>query len=86
MDNLSSHKGNEVREIIESKGASIKYLPPYSPDLNPIEMMWSKVKNYLTDAKARTKEALYGKIGEALQKVTSRDALGWFKHCGYVSV
>jgi len=86
MDNLSSHKGNEVREIIESRGASIKYLPPYSPELNPIEMMWSKVKNFLKDAKARTKEDLYQKIGEALENVTKQDAFGWFKHCGYVTI
>jgi transposase len=85
MDNLSSHKGDEVREIIESKGATVKYLPPYSPDLNPIEMMWSKVKNYLKDAKARTKQALCEKIGEALTKVSCFDARGWFKHCGYAS-
>ena len=85
MDNLSSHKGPEVKEIIEARGASIKYLPPYSPELNPIEMMWSKVKNFLKKAKARTKENLYQKIGEALDNVTMTDALGWFKHCGYIS-
>ncbi len=83
MDNLSSHKGCEIKEIIESTGAFVKYLPPYSPDLNPIEMMWSKVKAYLRKAKARTKELLYEKIGKALKQISAKDAEAWFKHCGY---
>ena len=78
MDNLSSHKCKEVKEIIELTGASVKYLPPYSPDLNPIEMMWSKVKAYLRKVKAKTKDILYEKIGKALRQVSAKDAEGWF--------
>lgn len=84
MDNLSAHKSDIVKAMIEEKGAILKFLPPYSPDLNPIEKMWSKVKEHLRDAKARGTEMLYEKIGEALNLVTAENAKGWFKSCGYV--
>lgn len=83
MDNLSAHKDAGVVEAIESAGAIVCYLPPYSPDFNPIESMWSKVKAILRSLKARTAEALLDAIGTALRAVTASDAEGWFAHCGY---
>ena len=83
MDNLSPHKASGVREAIEAAGATLRYLPPYSPDFNPIERMWSKVKSILRSLKARTAEALLDAIGVALRAVTAADAHGWFAHCGY---
>jgi transposase len=83
MDNLSAHKDAGVIAAIESAGAIVCFLPPYSPDLNPIEKMWSKVKEILRSLKARTAEALLDAIGEALRAVTTTDAEGWFAHCGY---
>jgi len=83
MDNLSSHKAAGVREAIESAGATLRYLPPYSPDLSPIEKCWSKVKASLRSAAARTADALDGAIAAALRSVTPSDAAGWFRHCGY---
>lgn len=83
MDNLSSHKSPEIRELIEAAGAELWYLPPYSPDLNPIEKMWSKVKEFLRAYKARGTEELYQAIREALPEITSQDAQGWFESCGY---
>ena len=85
MDNLSSHKAAGVREAIEAKGASLLYLPPYSPDLNPIEAMWSKVKQSLRGAAARTSHVLLRAIGDALRSVTLDDCQGFFKGCGYVA-
>src|SRR5215218_1402296 len=83
MDNLSAHKDARVVAAIESAGAIACFLPPYSPDLNPIESMWSKVKGALRSLKARTAEALLEAIGAALRSVTMADAEGWFAHCGY---
>lgn len=83
LDNLSSHKGVRIREMIEAAGAEVWFLPPYSPDLNPIEPMWSKVKQSLRSAKARGTEQLYQAMDDALGKVTPQDAQGWFKNCGY---
>lgn len=83
MDNLSAHKVKGVCEAIEEVGASVLYLPPYSPDLNPIEKCWSKIKTYVRQAKARTREALEQALKEALKLVTKKDAEGWFKSCGY---
>ena len=85
LDNLSAHKSQQARKLIESAGAELWYLPAYSPDLNPIEKMWSKIKSILRTLKARTKEALINAIAEALDKVTARDAKGWFESCGYVN-
>jgi transposase len=72
-----------VRQLIESTGARLLYLPPYSPDFNPIEQAWSKIKPSLRSAKARTLEALESAIEEALAAVTSENASAWFSHCGY---
>ena len=83
MDNLRSHKVQGVKELLESAGASALYLPPYSPDLNPIEQMWSKVKACLRAVKARTVADLLLAIPLAFSSVTALDALGWFSHSGY---
>lgn len=83
MDNLGAHKVKGVRETIEERGARVIYLPPYSPDLNPIEKCWSKIKTYLRAAKARTRAALEQALKEALLLVTENDARGWFASCGY---
>jgi hypothetical protein len=83
MDNLNAHKAPEVIAAIELAGASEWHLPPYSPDFNPIEPMWSRVKSILQSLKALTAEALLDAIGVALRTVTAADAHGWFAHCGY---
>jgi len=83
LDNLSAHKDKAALELIEEAGAQVRFLPPYSPDFNPIEKMWSKVKQLLRGMKARTEEALLVAIGAALSCVTETDALGWFASCGY---
>jgi len=85
LDNLSAHKNKAVRDLIESVGAELWYLPPYSPDLNPIEKMWSKVKAILRTLKARTEESLINAIAKALEAVTADDAKGWFESCGYMN-
>jgi len=84
MDNLTFHKAPHIRALIESVGAHLEFLPPYSPDLNPIELCWSKVKAALRTAKARTFEALVTALADALGAVTEQDAKAWFAHCGYV--
>ena len=83
MDNASPHKNTKVEELIKMTGASLVYLPPYSPDLNPIENAWSKLKQHLRKAKARTKVALYNAIAIGLDLITASDAKGWFRHAGY---
>ena len=83
MGNLSAHKGERVRELVESAGCELLYLPPYSPDFNPIEEAFSKVKGLLRKAEARSREALVEAMGKALDAVTARDTRGFFEHCGY---
>ena len=83
MDNLQAHKGQGVKRLIESRGAKILFLPPYSPDFNPIEEAFSKIKSSVRKAKARSKEALFEAIAEALAGVSRADARGWFGHRGY---
>jgi transposase len=83
MDNLSPHKSDPTLALITQRGAQVLFLPAYSPDLNPIEKMWSKVKGFLRAAEARTLSELITAISQALGKVTSQDALGWFVSCGY---
>jgi transposase len=83
MDNLQVHKSLRVRELIEDAGASVLFLPSYSPDFSPIEEAFSKIKNILRKAQARTQEALIEAIGIALDAVSRRDALGYFEHSGY---
>jgi len=85
MDNLPCHKTAEVRRLIRSAGAAVRYLPAYSPDLNPIEELFSKLKEGLRAASARTVAALIGAMGDALNAVTTGDILGWFDHCGYAT-
>jgi transposase len=83
MDNLSAHKGERVRELIEARGCELLYLPPYSPDLNPIEEAFAKIKGVLRKAEARNREALIEAIGQAISAVTAQDVSGFFEHCGY---
>jgi transposase len=83
MDNLRAHKVAGIRERIEACGAQLVYLPPYSPDLSPIEPCWSKLKTLLRAAQARTRDAIDAAIEHVLAAVTLSDARGWFRHCGY---
>ncbi len=83
MDNLSAHKGERIKELIEERGCELVYLPPYSPDFNPIEEAFSKIKGLLRKVEARTREALLEAIGAAISAVTAKDAHGFFEHCGY---
>ncbi len=84
VDNLSAHKSERARELIKQRGCQLLlYLPPYSPDFNPIEEAFSKIKSALRKAGARTREALIEALGVAISAVTARDAQGFFKHSGY---
>ena len=83
MDNLSPHKHGPILQLIGQAGATVRFLPAYSPDLNPIEKMWSKVKQFLRSAEARTWEELKTAIAAALASVTAQDAINWFASCGY---
>jgi transposase len=83
MDNLGAHRPKRIRELIEQQGCELLYLPAYSPDYNPIEEAFAKIKNLLRKATARTKEALVEAIGAALSAVTAADARGFFEHAGY---
>lgn len=83
MDNLSPHKNEQTLALIAKAGAQAQFLPAYSPDLNPIEKMWSKIKQSLRSSEARTNEALLEAIALALKSVTAQDARNWFASCGY---
>ena len=83
MDNLSIHKSQCTRALIESRGCSLLYLPSYSPDFSPIEQAWSKLKTYLRRTAARTREALEEAIAAGLALIREQDAQAWFRHCGY---
>jgi len=83
MDNLSAHKGERIRKLIEGRECELLYLPHYSPDLNPIEQAFSKLKGLLRGAGVRTREALIEAMGTALPEINARDASGFFRHCGY---
>jgi len=83
MDNLSAHKHPQVRETIEQCGAQLLYLPPYSPDFNPIEKCWAKIKQALRAAKARLLDTLHQAIAVAIASVTQQNSTAWFQHCGY---
>ena len=83
MDNLAAHKGERVKELIEERGCELLYLPAYSPDFNPIEEAFSKIKGIVRKAQGRTRGAVVQAIGEALDAVSARDARGFFEHCGY---
>jgi len=82
MDNLSSHKVSGVAQAVETVGATVCYLPPYSPDLNPIELMWSKVKAYLRKLKDKSKEALQIALAKALESIKTNDIQAWCEKCG----
>ena len=83
MDNLSAHKTAAVRALLDGAGFAYRYLPRYSPDLNPIEMAWSKVKGLLRKAAARSVDGLHAAVGPALAAITAQDARGYFRHAGY---
>ncbi len=83
MDNLAAHKAPPVRALLDRSGFAYRYLPAYSPDLNPIEPAWAKVKAELRRVAARTADALHEALGPALAAVTAQDAAGFFRHCGY---
>ena len=83
MDNLSSHKGPRVRERIEAAGATLVFLPPYSPDLNPIELAFAKLKQLIRSAAHRTADALWGDVQRMLDLITPDDAANFIRHCGY---
>jgi transposase len=83
MDNLPAHKRPAVQEMIQAAGCQLWFLPPYSPDFNPIEMMWSKIKQLIRGAEPRTFEALVQAVFAAMDAVTATDATGFFSHCGY---
>jgi transposase len=84
MDNLRSHKTAEVQAVLDRSGFPYRYLPSYSPDLDPIEPAWAKVKSELRRVGARTVDALHEALGPALKSITSEDAAGFFRHCGYI--
>src|SRR5215208_1638646 len=83
IDNLSAHKGERVRELIEGQGCELVFLPSYSPDFNPIEEALSKIKGLMRKVQARSREALLDAMGTAISAITNRDARGFFEHCGY---
>jgi transposase len=83
MDNLSAHKGQRIKELIEERNCELVYLPSYSPDFNPIEEAFSKIKGLLRKVEARTRETLVEAIGPAISALTASDARGFFYHCGY---
>jgi transposase len=83
MDNVAAHKTPGIQQMLALRHVRLRYLPPYSPDLSPIEPCWSKVKTALRRAKARTREALDTAIPEALGTITTVEVLGWLQHCGY---
>jgi transposase len=85
MDNLTAHKGERVKELIEQRGCELLYLPPYSPDFNPIEEAFSKIKALLRKVEARSREALIDAIGRGISMVKAEDARGFFDHCGYIT-
>ncbi len=85
LDNLRARKDAEAIWLIQSVGAEVKFLPPYSPDFNPIEKMRPKIKEFLRAAKARTQQALMDAIAAALKTVSAKNALGWLRSCGYAT-
>jgi transposase len=83
LDNLSAHKGRRVRKLIEERDCELIYLPPYSPDFNPIEEAFAKLNSLLRKAGSRTRETLFEAMGAALDAVTAQDTQGFFEYCGY---
>jgi len=83
MDNLPAHKHPQVRTLLRTRGCQLLYLPPYSPDLNPIEPAWSKLKAFLREVRARLRPDLEQAVATGLRTITAQNAKGWFRHCGY---
>jgi transposase len=83
LDGLGAHRTDRLRDLIEERGADVLFLPSYSPDLNPIEQAFSKIKNIVRKAAARTRQALVEAIALAISALTLEDVAGWFAHCGY---
>lgn len=83
MDNLGAHKNKQTLALIEAAGAEVLFLPPYSPDFNPIEMMWSKLKAILRKIEPRDPDEIVEAVAHALSRITPQNVLGWFSHCGY---
>jgi transposase len=83
LDNLSAHKQEQVRQVIEARGCQVWFLPAYAPDVSPSEEAFSKLKTLLRRAQARTREAVAQAIADALEQIPEHDARGYFKHCGY---
>ena len=83
LDNLTAHRASRIEEVAERRGAQVLWLAPYSPDFNPIEQCWSKIKTFLRGVKARTADALDEALAQAIGLITKSDIRGWFKHCGY---
>ena len=83
-DNLNAHKNAYVQRLIAARGARLEFLPPYSPDWNPIELGWAKVKGVLRTHKARTLDELLEALDRAFSAITPQDLHGWFAHCGYL--
>ena len=83
MDNLAAHKVGGVREAVEAAGASVRYLPPYSPELNPIEKLWSKLKDFVRRCSTDTREAFDDAVSRGMDAISPDDLSGWYRHCGY---
>lgn len=83
LDNVQFHKDKEIKTMIESVGATLVFLPPYSPDLSPIEKMWSKIKNILKKYKPRTSEDFHNSLSNAILDITNNDLENWYEECGY---
>ena len=83
FDNLSPHKQPGVRAAIEAAGCRVIFLPPYTPEWNPIEPCWSKMKEFLRSRAASTRDTLEAAVADAMDSITAQDACGWFRHCGY---
>ncbi len=83
LDNLSAYRASHIEAIAAQYGAMVIWLPPYSPDMTPIEQCWSKIKAYLHSVKARTRAQLNAALAQVMKMVTASDALGWFTHCDY---
>ena len=83
MDNLPAHKHPQMRPVLRARNCRLVYLPPYSPDLNPIEPAWSKLKAFQRGARARLRPALERAVATGLRTITAQNAKGWFRHCGY---
>lgn len=83
MDNLAAHRATQIRDLIEERGAKLVFQPPYSPELNPIELAWSWVKDWLRTARARTHQGIDIALAMAAELLDGKDAAAWFRHCGY---